>query len=178
MPRGPLERASQEFGGVDSGRELHRWLRVIHPAESRRCRQVIMRQRIYRGSGLPLRPIAGLPRRPERFAGPKFHILQDALSWVCCFSCIGCDHSVRPHLLLADLRLVFQRAVAQFGTDNRKRRPDLSIIAPGRWVARMPGTGTPRRTTHRPGKRRLWVSRELRPPDSSAYRLSFWLHRS
>jgi hypothetical protein len=30
---------------------------------------------------------------------------------------------------------------------NSKWRPDLSIIAPGRWAARMPGTGTLRRSS-------------------------------
>jgi len=54
-----------------------------------------------------------------------------------------------------------------------KRCPDLSIIAPGRWVARMPGQVRYVAAAHRPGKRRLWVSRELNPSCSRAQRLSF-----
>ena len=34
-----------------------------------------------------------------------------------------------------------------FGGHRTNRRPDLSIIAPGRWAARMPGTGPLRRSS-------------------------------
>ena len=53
-----------------------------------------------------------------------------------------------------------------------KRCPDLSIIAPGRWAARMPGQVRYVAAAHRPGRGRLWVSRELQPSGTSAQRLS------
>jgi len=44
-----------------------------------------------------------------------------------------------------------------------KRRPDLSIIAPVGFAARMPVTGPLRRSSKADRIRRLWVSRALKP---------------
>src|SRR5271166_3827676 len=60
-----------------------------------------------------------------------------------------------------------------------KWRPDLSIIAPGRWVARMPGTGTLRRSST-PARKKAIVgkSRVAATRLQGAARISFsprWL---
>ena len=58
-------------------------------------------------------------------------------------------------------------------SEQQQRLSDLSIIALGRSAARMPGQVRYVAAADRPGKRRLWVSRELNPSGSSAQRLSF-----
>jgi hypothetical protein len=56
-------------------------------------------------------------------------------------------------------------------------RPDLSVIARAGGLRECLGQARYVAAARRPGKRRLWVSRELRPLGSSAYRLSFGLRQ-
>jgi hypothetical protein len=76
-------------------------------------------------------------------------------------------------LLLAGFALGVLGGLGPRSERATNRRLELSIIAPGRWAARMAGIGTLRRSSAPAQKKVLWVSRELRPPDSSAYSFVF-----
>jgi hypothetical protein len=56
-----------------------------------------------------------------------------------------------------------------------KWRPDLSIIAPGRYAARMPGTGSSRRSSGPARKKAIVDKSRVEAKATSAQRLSFWL---
>jgi hypothetical protein len=57
----------------------------------------------------------------------------------------------------------------------QKGRPDLSIIAPGRYAARMPGTGPLRRSSGPARKKAIVDKSRVEANRLGAQGLSFWL---